>query len=102
MKKLLVLLFCASVIAVLSACSTQSFEINPNPVATSEPSYEGTNHFLLWGIGQIQTMHPGEACGPEGVNRVETTETFVNGLLSTLTFGIYAPRSYAVYCNNQI
>ncbi|MBQ8482144.1 MAG: Bor family protein [Alphaproteobacteria bacterium] len=101
MKKHLTLLFCAFIIAVLSSCSTQNFEINPNPTAMEQPSYEGTNHFLLWGFRQVQTMHPGEACGPEGVSRVETKETFINGLLSVLTLGIYAPRDYAVYCNTQ-
>ena len=102
MKKHLTLLLCISAIAALSACSTQNFEINPNPTVMEQPSYEATNHFVFWGIGQVQTMHPGEACGPEGVNRIETKRTFINGVLSTLTLGLYAPRDYAVYCNNQM
>lgn len=101
MKRFIALVFCALAFAELSACSTQRFEINPNPVTMSMPSYEGTNHFVFWGIGQEQTLYPGNACGPEGVNRVEVQKSFINGLFATLTLGIYAPRSYAVYCNNS-
>ena len=100
MRKIVILAFCVLTIIGLSACSTQRFNINPNPISTEMPSYEGTNHFLFWGIKQIQTMNPGVACGPQGVNRVEVEETFFNGLLRTVTLGIYSPRSYAVYCND--
>ena len=101
MKKIVILGFCALCIIGLSACSTQRFNVNPNPIVADEPSYEGTNHFLFWGLGQTQTMNPGSACGPQGVNRIEAKETFLNGLLNALTFGIYAPRQYAVYCNGR-
>jgi len=101
MRKFLILGLCALGMIALSACSTQRFDINPNPIMSQTPSYEGTNHFVLWGISQIQTMRPGDACGPQGVNRVEVQETFVDGLLKGLTLGLYAPRHYAVYCNDR-
>lgn len=102
MRKFLILGICALGIVTLSACSTQRFDINPNPIMAQNPSYEGTNHFILWGISQVQTMRPGAACGPQGVNRVEVQETFLDGLFGTITLGLYAPRHYAVYCNDQL
>lgn len=100
MKKLFILGFCILSLVALSACSTQRFETNPNPIPTPIPSYEGTNHFILWGVSQVETIHPGVACGPQGINMVETKQTFIEGLLDHLTLGLYAPRHYAVYCND--
>lgn len=101
MKKHLIWGFLSVMTAVLSACSTQSFEVNPNPISMDEPSYRGTHHFTFWGLHQIETLHPGDACGPEGVNKVETTGSAKNGFYTAITLGIYAPRDYAVYCNSQ-
>lgn len=101
MKRCFILGLCALSIIALSACSTQRFDINPNPIASNQPSYEGTSHFMFWGWRQTQTMRPGRACGVEGVNRVETRQSAVNALLTIITLGIYSPRDYAVYCNNQ-
>lgn len=102
MRKYIISICCALTLIGLTACSVQRFEINPQQSIADMPSYEGTDHFVFWGLGQMETMHPGEACGPEGVNRVEVQEMFADGLLRILTLGIYSPRHYAVYCNNNI
>ncbi|HDL3047282.1 TPA: lipoprotein bor, partial [Mannheimia haemolytica] len=37
--------------------------------------------------------------GADKVGKVETETTFFNGLLGTITYGIYSPRQIRVYCN---
>lgn len=96
MKKL----FAISVLVLsLAACSTQKFELDTTS-HTSIPTYEGTSHFVFWGIGQEKKLYPAEVCGARGVASVDTHDSFVNGLFSAITWGIYAPRSYAIYCKN--
>ncbi len=42
----------------------------------------------------------GERCGEGGVATVETRISFLNGLVSTLTFGIYSPMEIVVTCGS--
>ena len=96
MKKL----FAISVLILsLAACSTQKFELDTTS-HTSIPTYEGTSHFVFWGIGQEKQLYPAEVCGARGISSVETHDSFLNGLFSVITWGIYSPRDYAVYCKN--
>lgn len=96
MKKYLIIALLA---LSLAACSTQKFELDASS-HTSIPTYEGTSHFVFWGIGQEKKLYPVEVCGMRGVSSVETHDSFLNGLLSAITWGIYSPRSYAIYCRN--
>lgn len=97
MRKILAIL---GICATLSACSTQRFVLNGHPTI---PTKEGTAHFVFWGIGQEKLIAPEEVCG-KNVAAVETFYSFWNGVASALTFGIYSPNSYAIYCkrNNQL
>ena len=94
MKKLIV---CLGLALALSACSTQRFELATR--TTTIPNYEGTSHFIFWGLGQEKTYNPKEICGAKGVNSIDTHHSFLDGLFSAITWGIYAPESYAIYCN---
>lgn len=94
MKKILGM---CMVLLMLSACSTQKFGLSPQ--VNTIPSYEGTSHFVFWGIGQEKKYDPVEICGYRGVNAIDTHTSFLDGFLGALTWGIYAPESYAIYCN---
>lgn len=96
MKKL----FAISVLVLsLAACSTQKFELDTIS-HTSIPTYDGTSHFVFWGIGQEKQLYPVEVCGTRGISSVETHDSFLNGLFSVFTWGIYSPRDYSIYCKN--
>lgn len=81
----------------LTGCAQQTFVMKQNQVSaatktTSQP-------FFVSGIGQRKSIDAAQVCGgPEKVSRVEVQQTFVNGLLSVVTFGIYTPREARVYC----
>ncbi|MFN3454918.1 MAG: Bor family protein [Pseudobdellovibrio sp.] len=92
MKKLILV---AAILA--SGCATQTFKLSEGQ-PKSIPSYEGTSHFIFWGIGQEKNLDPKEVCGTRKVSQVQTQYSFLNGLLSGITWGIYSPRDYAVFC----
>lgn len=95
MKKL----FAAAITALLlTGCAQQSFVLKQN--LTSAPKQVTTHHFFVSGIGQKKTIDAAAVCGGEDkVARVEAQQTFVNGLLGVVTFGIYTPREARVYCS---
>ena len=97
MKKIL---FCLTICLMLSGCYTQHFPIKSTQAPTV-PTYEGTSHFVFWGIGQTKTINPKDVCGTKDVLAVNTHTSFWQGLVSTLTYGIYAPRGHAVYCKQD-
>ncbi len=67
-----------------------------------DKTLEQSQSFFVYGIGQQKVIDAAEVCGGmENVAKVEVQQTFVNGLLSTVTFGIYTPREARVYCKNQ-
>lgn len=95
MKKFLLLF---SFIIVMTGCCHQKFELGNT--RKSVPTYEGTTNFIFWGIGQEKSIDPYEVCGRNGVNAVETGVNFWNGVAAALTWGIYQPYEYKIYCNS--
>ncbi|WP_394246484.1 Bor family protein [Vibrio profundi] len=93
MKKLILL---AALSVAVTGCAQQTFVMNPQ---SSEPEVETSHHFFINGLAQSKEIDTVSVCGSaDKVAKVEVQETFVNGLLATLTFGIYTPREARVYC----
>lgn len=85
----------------VTSCATQHFNLVGEKTRTV-PSYEGKHHFIFWGLGQEKMVNPSEACKKnQKIEAVDTHLTFLDGLLSGITWGIYYPRSYAVYCSKE-
>jgi len=90
--------FLALLITIVSGCSTQTFYINNERGVV--PDKEVRQTFFISGIGQQQDMDPAKICGGvDKIAKVESELTFIDGLLSGLTFGIYTPRTARVYCS---
>ncbi|GHU28700.1 hypothetical protein FACS1894152_6650 [Bacilli bacterium] len=90
MKKYLLLLP-----ILMCSCSTQKFVFD---VSRSEPTASKTAHFFIGGIGQTESMNPEEICGKGNVAAVEAQYSVINVLLTGVTWGIYAPKTFNVYC----
>jgi hypothetical protein len=97
MKKVLCLF---AFVFLISGCCHQKFDLNSS--RSTIPTYEGTSHFVFWGLGQVKEVNPEEVCGNRGIASVETGLSFVDGLLSGITYGIYSPREYRIYCNPEL
>lgn len=82
---------------VLSSCATQSYVVNGG--GGTEPTKEVMQPFFVSGLGQTQEMDAAAVCGgADKIAKVESHMSFIDGLLGTVTFGIYTPRQAKVYC----
>lgn len=95
MKKLIIL---AVLSIVVTGCAQQTFVMAPQD---SEPTIEESQHFFIDGLAQEKEIDAAAVCGgADKVAKVEVQKTFINGLLNTITFGIYSPREARVYCKS--
>lgn len=102
-------------LTLLASCAKQTFVLNNdkqemerNYVFFSEKPFDKnkdasstkTHHFFVSGVAQGKAINPAEICGNiTNVAKVESQTTFINGLLSLITFGIYSPREARIYCS---
>ena len=87
-------------VSLLTGCATHHAVvvtgIDPGPRKVEDKwadSYAG-------GLVPPDRVDAGTGCGEDGVAMVETRISFLNGLVSTLTFGIYSPMEIVVTCGS--
>jgi PBP1b-binding outer membrane lipoprotein LpoB len=54
------------------------------------------NHYVFWGLTPVELSDSAVMANGAADYTVTTKETFVNGLLSSITFGIYSPTTTTV------
>lgn len=54
------------------------------------------NHYLIGGLAPVKVSDAKQMSGGAQNYTVHTRQTFVNGLISSLTFGIYTPTTTTV------
>ena len=100
MKKLLI---CIGLVLTLSGCGYDHaihLNLSHQEVAEDEtPSIEGRSHFFLWGIGQDTAYDLSNKCHGRGIKAIEAHWSFWDSFWNGMTMGIYAPESFAVWCN---
>jgi hypothetical protein len=87
------LLLCAF---ALGGCYRATFISNPQVVKGVE--HDKWNHFFIFGLVGEENLDVRQFCADGRVAEVNTQETFLNGLVTLLTIGIYAPRTVYVTC----
>lgn len=81
---------------VLGACSKQTFDLGGRG---SPAAQDATSTFFVGGIGQQHKINAAQIFGgKQNAAKVEAEQTFLNGILSAITGGIYSPRQYRVVC----
>lgn len=89
-------------LASITACHTQrhfTTEKAEYNYKASTKVHKGTSHFFIAGLGQTDKIDAISICGKEeNILAVESQQTFINGLIRLVTFSIYSPREYIVYC----
>jgi hypothetical protein len=78
----------------LTGCNTLYFEVSKEPHETVQSHRKS---YFMWALTPHQTIDMREKC-PNGVAAIMEETNFVDGLLSTLTIGIYSPRTSTYYC----
>ena len=82
------MLFC------LSSCYTHTYMVGNGPQTGVEVKEK--NHYLLFGLAPISTSNPDQMAGGQENYSVTTSHTFVDGLLNSLTGGLYTPTTTVV------
>lgn len=85
---------------VLGGCASQQFIVSGN--TDQSPTEQFSQAFYVSGIGQRGIVDAANICGgADKVLKVEAKESFMNGLHSLITLGIYTPRDAKVYCKKE-
>ena len=79
---------------LLSSCFTYKTAVGDGPMG--EEKVKQWNHYLLWGLVPIGVSDNKEMAGGAADYEVKTQTTFLNGLISGLTAGIYASTTTTV------
>lgn len=92
--KLSVLLLSCGLLLLATGCQTVSYTTNRtgggNRIEQSAP-------FFFWGLSGEKVVDMDALC-PNGPARWYSQQTFLDGFLSTITLGIYSPRTVVIEC----
>lgn len=93
--KLLKKLFILAIVTVsMSSCYSYKSVVGTGPQGAAETT--AWNHYVLYGLAPVGVSDSKAlAAGAENY-KVHTRQTFVNGLVSGMTFGIYTPTTTTV------
>jgi len=93
MKKFVLL----ALILTAVSCSTQKIRFIDEYTNTN-PNFEDSQAFFIYGVGQTKEIKIDKICNNKGLDKIETKQSGMDVFLSIITFGIYTPRTVAVYC----
>jgi hypothetical protein len=79
---------------MLSSCYTYTYMVGSGPQTNVEVKEK--NHYVIGGLAPIKTSNPMKMAGGAANFQVTIQHTFIDGLLSALTFGIYTPTTTTV------
>lgn len=83
-----------SMMFMLSSCYTYTYMVGSGPQTNVEVKEK--NHYVIGGLAPIKTSNPIKMAGGAANFQVTIQHTFIDGLLSALTFGIYTPTTTTV------
>lgn len=85
-------------VAILSGCATQHFEVGGAVAPTTQADLEESQPLFLYGVGQDSTVDAAEACGgAANIASIEVEQNALDSVLAFLTGNIYSPRTARVY-----
>ncbi|WP_294823136.1 Bor family protein [uncultured Flavobacterium sp.] len=79
---------------MLTSCFTYTTVVGKG--AQGNESTKEWNHYVLWGLAPVDVSDAKEMAGGASDYTVTTKQSFVNGLISGITFGIYSPTTTVV------
>jgi hypothetical protein len=79
---------------LLTSCYTYTTVVGNGAKGNSET--KEWNHYVLWGLAPVGTSDAKAMAGGATDYTVTTKQTFVNGLISGITFGLYSPTTTIV------
>lgn len=86
----------AAAIMMLSFTSCYTLTYSVGKGSQTGKTVTQKNHYLINGLAALKTANPTEMAGGAADYDVTITHTFVDGLLSVLTSGLYSPTTVTV------
>ncbi len=84
-----------------TACSTVTIRDKGTKKIASNPTYESSEAFFLWGLVGEKHIDVTKICGNMPAQQIQAQRTFVDGFLGLITLGIYMPRSVKIWCEKE-
>lgn len=101
---------------LLCSCATQNFKISKDGfqdidgIGNLEADYDKWSHFFVNGIGQKDAINTNNSTGSfqssvgeklcsNKFNNVVFKREFLSVVFASVSYGIYAPMTYKVYCD---
>jgi hypothetical protein len=78
----------------LTSCYTQSYVVGDGPQRGVESIEK--SHYLVYGLAPLKTADPEKIAGDAKDYSVTIQHSFIDGLLTAVTFGIYSPTTTKV------
>ncbi|MDZ4750871.1 MAG: Bor family protein [Flavobacteriales bacterium] len=73
----------------LTSCFTLTYSVGKG--GTSGTTVKEKNHYLIYGLAPLKTSNPTQMAGGAEDYTVTIKHTFVDGLIQSITLGIYTP-----------
>jgi len=89
------IIFTIIMVLTVSACQKVVFKFTDE---TAEPVLETRSHFFAGGVFQEKEVNVSELCKNKKLIRLEDYSSFLDGVFSGITSGLYFPRTVKVYC----
>ena len=86
---------------MLTACASVTVRPDGGAKLATKPDYQQSKNYFFWGLGGVHTIDVVEVCGEAGAEQFQSQYTFMNGFLTVITLGIYAPKTAKVGCKEE-
>ena len=93
-KSLLNTVFSVCLVMMLSSCYSLTYNVGQG--AQAGVTVSAKNHFLIFGLIDAQTSDPTKMAGGAKDYTVNIQHSFIDGLLASLTSGLYTPTTITV------
>jgi hypothetical protein len=90
--RMLAIIFASSML--LSSCYSYTSVVGSGAQGNSQTTK--WNHYVIYGLAPVGVSDSKEMAGGAENYTVHTRQSFVNGLVSAITFGIYSPTTTTV------
>jgi len=86
-------------VAYLAGCASATIRPDGDTRLGGKPTYQETKSYFFWGLSGEHEIDVVEVCRGKSVAQMQSQYTFVDGLLTFITLGIYAPKTARVWCD---